>query len=464
MSIISMISAFTNWADRPALAWRNRELTYASLHETVGEARSFLVKNGVDSGDVAALHGDFTPASISMLLAMIERRCVVVPVNRTTPPEAVADRLRIGKVQHSIVVDESDVPAIAHLQTQATHEHYEALRDRNAAGLVLFTSGSTGEPKGVVHDFSKLLVKFETPRPPQRILNFLLFDHWGGLNTMFHTLSNGGTVLSVEGRAPDEICRLVEQYRAEVLPASPTFLRLLLLSGAYQRHDLSSLRVITYGTEPMPQSTLERLNEVFPEVQIKQTYGLIELGVVRTQSKDDGSLWCKLGGEGYDFRVVDGKLEIKAESAMLGYLNAPSPFTSDGWFITGDRVEVDGEYVRILGRESEQINVGGEKVFPIEVESVICEVGNVAEAIVYSEPNAVTGRIVCADVRLVDEEARVEAVKRIKSYCYARLESYKVPVKIRIVSEITHSERGKTLRPQVGQRVEHRAAQDGAAD
>ena len=450
MSITSMITAFTGLPDRPALAWRGRELSYAELHDAVSEARSFLADNGVGSGDVAALHGDFTPTSISMLLAMIERRCIIVPLNRTTPSNAIADRLRVGQVQHSVIVDHVDVPAADHLQSPATHEHYETLRNRNAAGLVLFTSGSTGEPKGVVHDFSKLLVKFETPRPTQRILNFLLFDHWGGLNTMFHTLSNGGVVLTVEGRAPDEICRLVEQHRAEVLPASPTFLRLLLLSGAYQRHDLSSLRVITYGTEPMPQSTLERLNEVFPSVQIKQTYGLIELGVMRTQSKDDGSLWCKLGGEGYDFRVIDGKLEIKAESAMLGYLNAPSPFTSDGWFMTGDRVEVDGEYVRILGRESEQINVGGEKVFPVEVESVICEVGNVAEAIVYAQSNAVTGKIVCADVRLVAEEPRAEIVKRIKSHCFARLEPYKVPVKIRIVSEISHSERGKTLRPQAG--------------
>jgi long-chain acyl-CoA synthetase len=450
MSITSMISAFTDWANRPALAWRGRELSYAELDEAVGEARSFLEDHGVCSGEVVALQGDFTPTSISLLLAMIERGCVIVPLNRTTPSDSVAARLRIGQVEHSVIVDDSDVPAADRRQATASHEHYTTLRDRNAAGLVLFTSGSTGEPKGVVHDFSKLLVKFETPRPTQRILNFLLFDHWGGLNTMFHTLSNGGVVLSVEGRAPDEICRLVAQHQAEVLPASPTFLRLLLLSDAHQRYDLSSLRVITYGTEPMPESTLERLNQIFPSVKIKQTYGLIELGVMRTQSKDDGSLWCKLGGEGYDFRVVDGKLEIKAESAMLGYLNAPSPFTSDGWFMTGDRVEVDGEYVQILGRESEQINVGGEKVFPVEVESVICEVSNVAEAVVYSETNAVTGKIVCADVRLVEEEPRADIVKRIKTHSFARLESFKVPVKIRVVSEISHSERGKTLRPQTG--------------
>ena len=94
--------------------------------------------------------------------------------------------------------------------------------------------------------------------------------------------------------------------------------------------------------------------------------------------------------------MVDGLLEIKAQSAMLGYLNAPSPFTEDGWFITGDAVEVDGEYFRILGRQSEMINVGGEKVYPAEVESVLQLMDGVEEVMVNGEENAITGQIVRA--------------------------------------------------------------------
>jgi long-chain acyl-CoA synthetase len=448
MSASSMIQAFSSWPERPALVWRNEEVTYAELVGRIGAARAFVSDHGVDAGAVVSLHADFTPTSIALLLTLIEQGCIVVPLNRTTPNEAVERRLDIAQVEHVLRIADDDQPTLEHGPAGDGHAHYVTLRDRRAPGLVLFTSGSTGAPKGVVHDFEKLLVKFETPRPTLRILNFLLFDHWGGLNTMFHTLSNGGVVLTVDDRAPDQVCRLIEAHQAEVLPASPTFLRLLLLSEAYRNHDLSSLKVITYGTEPMPQSTLERLNEVFEGVEIKQTYGLIELGVMRTRSKSPGSLWCKLGGEGFDHRIVDGKLEIKAESAMLGYLNAPSPFTADGWFITGDRVEVDGEYVRILGRESEQINVGGEKVFPVEVESVICEVPGVAEAIVYSASNALTGKMICADVKLVDDEPQAAAIQRIKSHCFSKLERFKVPVRVRIVSDISHSERGKTLRPQ----------------
>ena len=101
----------------------------------------------------------------------------------------------------------------------------------------------------------------------------------------------------------------------------------------------------------------EALNKIFPQVKILQTYGLIELGVLRSKSKKNDSLWVKIGGEGYKTRIIDGILQIQARSAMLGYLNAPSPFTEDGWFKTGDTVEVDGEYIKILGRKSEIINV-----------------------------------------------------------------------------------------------------------
>ena len=113
----------------------------------------------------------------------------------------------------------------------------------------------------------------------------------------------------------------------------------------------------------------------------------------------------KIGGEGFETRVVDGLLEIKARSAMLGYLNAASPFTDDGWFKTGDRVEVDGEYFRILGRSSEVINVGGSKVDPVEVEDALLQMDGVQSTRWSSaRPHDLLGRIVVARVRLAEEE------------------------------------------------------------
>jgi acyl-CoA synthetase (AMP-forming)/AMP-acid ligase II len=242
------------------------------------------------------------------------------------------------------------------------------------------------------------------------------------------------------------VCALIEEHRIELLPTSPTFLNLLLLSEAYRRYDLSSVKVITYGTEPMPLSTLRRVKELFPGVKLQQTYGLIELGVLRSKSKSDDSLWVKVGGDGFQTRVVDGILQIKAESAMLGYLNAAGPFTEDGYFVTGDAVEVDGEYIKILGRKSEIINVGGEKVYPQEVENAILLFDNVADVIVHAERNLVTGSIVCASVTLKRPEDGKGFAMRLKTFLRQHLHTYQIPVKINVQEAITISERFKKVR------------------
>ena len=208
----------------------------------------------------------------------------------------------------------------------------------------------------------------------------------------------------VHDRSPEMVCRAIEAHRVELLPTSPTFLNLLLVSGAHQRHDLSSLQLSPTAPRPMPEATLRRIHEALPDVTLQQTYGLSELGILRSKSKSSDSLWVKIGGEGFETRVVDGLLEIKARSAMLGYLNADSPFTDDGWFKTGDRVEVDGDYYRILGRISEVINVGGAKVDPVEVEDALLQVDGVQDAVVFGEPHDLLGRIVVARVRLAEEE------------------------------------------------------------
>ena len=132
----------------------------------------------------------------------------------------------------------------------------------------------------------------------------------------------------------------------------------------------------------MPASTLAAIREALPRVRFKQTYGLSELGILPTQSRDSGSLWLKLGNAGFEHKIVDGILWLKSDTAMLGYLNAPSPFDQDGWFNTQDLVEVDGDYVRILGRKSELINVGGEKVHPTEIENVLLQLDNVRDVTV----------------------------------------------------------------------------------
>ena len=131
---------------------------------------------------------------------------------------------------------------------------------------------------------------------------------------------------------------------------------------------------------------------------------------------------------------------------MLGYLNAPSPFTKDGYFITGDQVLQKGDYIKILGRESEIINVGGEKVYPQEVENVIQEIKNVVEVVVYKEKNSIIGNIVCAKVRLFDNENGKEKISEIKKHCRKEMQKYKVPVKIDLIEGSLHNNRFKKIR------------------
>jgi acyl-CoA synthetase (AMP-forming)/AMP-acid ligase II len=224
---------------------------------------------------------------------------------------------------------------------------------------------------------------------------------------------------------------------------------MLLISEAYKTHDLSSLELITYGTEPMPATTLQHLRGVFPQIRFKQTYGLSEVGILPTKSKDSSSLLVKVGGAGYETKVADNLLWIRSDTAMLGYLNAPSPFDAEGWFNTGDVVETHGEYLRILGRHSEIINVGGEKVYPAEVESVLLEMENIRDVTVKGIPNPVTGHIVMAIVCLGQEEDPTALRRRIRRFCQGRLAPYKIPRLVQMSQDALYSERFKKVRVSV---------------
>jgi long-chain acyl-CoA synthetase len=431
--------------ESPVLFWHGQAYSGSWICQQARRDIEYLQAEDVRAGDVVLLEADYSARTVAMLLALAELRTILVPLLHATLAK-LPSLVGIANPSFQISVDNDGNISVSRRDATSLHPLMQGLRDSGSPGLLLFTSGSTGQPKAALHHFGRLLAKFRKPRPALRTLNFLLFDHWGGLNTLFHCLANLSPVVLPEDRSANHICDLMERYQVELLPASPTFLNMLLLSRAYEGRDLSSLRLITYGSEPMPPVTLARLREVFPTVELRQTYGLIELGVLRAKSESSDSLWVKLGGEGYELRVVDGILQIKAESAMLGYLNAPSPFTEDGYFVTGDRVEQNGDHLRILGRESELINVGGLKVFPAEVESVLLTNPLVEDAVVYGERHPITGKIVCADIKLRDSATEAEARRTLKGYCAQRLEPFKVPVKLKFVQDALHSDRLKRSR------------------
>jgi acyl-CoA synthetase (AMP-forming)/AMP-acid ligase II len=369
------------------------------------------------------------------MLALIQNGCIIVPVTETN--KFIQEKfIKISEGEYLININENDHVTISNLKTNAKNKLYDKLRVKNHPGLVLFSSGSTGENKASVHNICFLLEKYKVRKKTLKTITFLMYDHIGGINTLFYILSNGGLIVTIKERSPDFVLKAIEKYKVELLPTSPTFLNLLLISEAYKRYNLSSLKVISYGTEPMPINTLNKINIIFPQVSLKQTYGLSEVGILSSKSKNSNSLWLKVGGEGFKIRIVNEMLEIKAKSAMLGYLNAPNPFTKDGWFKTGDAVEVDGEYIKILGRKSEIINVGGEKVYPQEIENILLELDEIAEATVYAEKNTILGNIVCTKIRLVDKEKNQSLIiKKVKVHCTNSLERYKIPLKIKIIEK-----------------------------
>jgi acyl-coenzyme A synthetase/AMP-(fatty) acid ligase len=131
---------------------------------------------------------------------------------------------------------------------------------------------------------------------------------------------------------------------------------------------------------------------------------------------------------------------------MLGYLNAPSPFTEDGWFITGDIVEVVGDSLRILGRDSDVINIGGEKVFPAEVENILLQIPGIEDVIVCGEKNFILGNIVVANIKTKPGINPTLVKKMARKLCLKKMSSFKVPQKIQIVSEISCGDRYKKMR------------------
>jgi acyl-coenzyme A synthetase/AMP-(fatty) acid ligase len=446
MAIEWLLERMDQWRDRSALVWHDQVFSYDKILNSFAFWQNQLKFKGVHPGEVVALEGDYSPEACAILLALVNQKNIVVPLTTATGSQR-EEFMETAEVQVVITSDDCNLYRVERRNKTVNNSLTLKLIDIGEPGLVLFSSGSTGKNKAALHNFARLLERYKKVGKSLRTLAFLLFDHIGGINTLFYTLSNGGTVISVSSRDPHVICEAIEKHKVELLPTSPTFLNLLLISEAYRQYDLSSLKLITYGTEVMPESTLKRLHEIFPDVKLKQTYGLSELGILQSMTRESGSLWMKIGGDGVETKVIDGILWIRAQSAMMGYLNASSPFDQDGWMNTQDMVEVDGDYIRILGRYSDIINVGGQKVYPAEIESILMQMENVKYATVRGEKNPLTGNILVARLVLDRPEEASMLKKRVRYFCKSKnLENYKIPVKIEIGYEIQCTERFKKVR------------------
>jgi len=488
--------------DRQALVEHetNRSYTYAELDSLSNKTARALVSMGVGKGDRVMALLDNSANFLALYFACNKLGVVLVPVNYRLSPD---DVWRIDEeVSPKVIIYQPDyVGKIEALRSKASgkmrflvvrtdgtapsrDENFSSLitsqPDKspgiNAGGedasVILYTSGSSGKPKGVIQTHQNTFVKSVdqlvelAPRRDDVLLTMAPMFHVGGLNiltlSMFHV---GGSVVLQNKFKPVEALDIIQERKITLLFAIPTMLKMMLTSDAWVTHTVRSLRYVVSGGEPVPQ----RIKEAFAEqgVPVLAAYGLTEGSSMscfqrefdyRGKSADcigkpPTHLESKVVDEsGREVRVGEvGELIHRGPTVTPGYWNQPEETRRkirDGWLYTGDLVyqDSDGSYF-LVGRRDEMIKSGGEKVYPSEVEEAIYTHPKVAEVVVFGMPDERWGHSVWAvvspkkDSRLTEED--------ILNYCKEKIARFKCPKKVIIVFELPHMGSGKVDRKGV---------------
>ncbi len=380
---------------------------------------------------IVAIIGDFDSFSIACTLKLLSMGNIVVPLTEDT------------ESQHDYFLRESQATFLIKNKTllkvekseQILNPHSQQLLKFKKGGIVFFSTGTTGKPKAILHSLENFLKPYRERKKPHRSIGFLVFDHIGGFNTLFHLLFNSGTIYRTKTRGIDEILGLIKKHNLTLLPTTPTFLRLLICHPLFPKNIPECLKVISYGTEIMHKSTLEILTKNLPNIIFKQTYGMSEIGIlpVRSKASDSTKITIKRD-ENIDWRIEkDSTLSIKSNLSMVCYLNADSPFDEKGWLNTGDIVSTkDNFYFEIIGRKKNFINVGGLKVLPSEIENIANNYDGVLRSKAEGICNPITGEYIKLTIEPI--ENGVLDINNFKSYLSQRLPKSKLPSQIKLSS------------------------------
>lgn len=436
---------FKKFENKISIIYKNQTYTYLQLLLQIQKIEKNILPQ-IKKNEVVAIIGDYSFESIALLFVLYKNRNIIVPITSVAKSE-IKEKIEESYCDKVVkIVDEKYFIENVVIYKEK-HEIIKTLQEKNSSGLILFSSGSTGKPKAMVHNFDNLINSYKDKKEKSlNMIIFLMFDHIGGLNTLLNILSTGSSMIIPENRNPDDICKLIQDYKITVLPSSPTFLNLILMSNSHNKYDLSSLKMITYGTETMPDSLLNILKDIFPKVKFLQTFGTSETGIANTKSKASNSTFMKIEDLDLEYKIVENELWLKSKTQILGYLNSSmDSFTKDGWFKTGDLVEtLDDDYLKIIGRNKEVINVGGQKVLPSEVESIILSMKEIDDCMVYGEKNIITGETVVCDVVCKNEIQNIKVL--IRKFCKDKLDNYKIPTKVNIVDKTNFTHRFKKIR------------------
>ncbi|MEV5824635.1 class I adenylate-forming enzyme family protein [Spirillospora sp. NPDC052242] len=497
----AVLAASAAYGDRDYIVTATRRISFAEhAARAASLAKALRDDHGVRPGDRVAINAANSPEWILAFWAVLAAGGIVVAYNawwtpaeieyalgHTEPVLVIADAERAARTTGARVLTvEDDVPALAARYPDATLAALgvpEAAEDDPA--VILYTSGTSGRPKGAVHTHRNLTSVIEyhrfndalmramgVPGDPadRRYLLVLPLFHIASLhNLAVPRLATGSAVIMHEGRFDvDAVLGLIERERVTNWGAVPTMAHRIVEHGAATKYDLSSLTAFSLATAPSSPAFKDRLRAVFPPAKdaLVDSYGLTEscTGVATATPADlaeaPGTLGRPVIGVRLEIRDPDGNAlpegvegEVCVRSAynMLGYWKDPEAtdqaIRADRWLHTGDIGMVEGGRLRLTTRRSDLILRGGENVYPAEIENVLAEFPGVRECVVLGVPHADLGQEVMAVVVFADA---VPAEDEVAAFARERLAYYKVPSRWRLTTEpLPRNATGKVVRREI---------------
>ena len=318
------------------------------------------------------------------------------------------------------------------------NEDLDLFLTTSQAGIVLETSGTSGNKKVVLHNFDRIVEKYA--KLQRKFTTILVFspEHISGIETMLSIIIPGGTVIIPADQNINVVCNIIEEKKVGLLACTPSFMRLAMVSGNIEK--LKNIQILNLGGERTDENLLYKLKQNLPSTQVYQVFGTTETANIRTHSLQ-GSVFFKPGKEGEDYIINEGVLWLKKTPSIECFLQGKIQI-ENGWVCTNDRVEQNSDgYINILGRTENTINIGGEKVDPAEIENIIIKIKGILSVKVYGENDILMGKKLVADI-CIDQG---ESIKKseIIYFCRNKLSDHKIPVKFHIHNEIALTSRLK---------------------
>ncbi|MDN5894340.1 MAG: fatty acid--CoA ligase family protein [Nocardioides sp.] len=422
---------------RVAIVTHDRSVTYADLLASAEAAASELVADEVTRFAALSHQADVMIALLAGASSVGVEMCQYPPVSEAEVAELA------WRFDHDLIIDEPrSSPRWADGEGRAGADAADPVHRPDRPHLVL-TTGTTGAPRGVRHDWSRLLrsTRRVRPAPGQRWLLAYGLHQFAGLQVLLHVFAAGATLVAPAPRRPVEGLAAMRGLGVTHASATPTYWRFLLAELRADGGPTPELQQITLGGEAIPAPLLSQIRTAFPDAEVSQVYAASEFGATGSVRDRRSGLSTEVLARGEDadvaMKVVDGELWVRSRIGMLGYYGE-DPVDADAWRPTGDLVEMTDDRILFRGRSSEIVNVGGVKVHPLPIEERVGAVAGVDMARAFGRPNPMTGSIVAVEIVPVPG-ADIDQIKTAVREACKDLDAAARPRSIRFVDHVTTS-------------------------